>query len=231
MPTEPNFNDCTCPYCGKSVSFLEERRGMLEECPDCLESLVVPRESGQLAQKVPVPFATPRLMLRRLELSDGQDLLEFLSDEELFRFADRGVANEEQIQRWLEADQLVKLTSPDTVFCLGMAIQSTGKLIGVVYLQLKDETRSQAHISVYVHRGHQRQGLATEAVKGVCGFCFGGIGLHRVTARCDSRNVAARKLCEKVGMRCEGEFVQDHVSNDEWASTLWYAVLEEEHRA
>lgn len=204
---------------------------MLEECPDCLESLVVPREGGQLAHKVPVPITTPRLMLRRLALSDWPDLVEFLSDEELFRFADRGVADEVQIQRWLEADQFVKLTSPDTVFCLGMAIQSTGKLIGVVYLQLQDESRSQAKISVYVHRDHQRQGLATEAVKGVCGFCFGGIGLHRVTAWCDSRNVAARKLCEKAGMRCEGEFVQDHVSNDEWASSLWYAVLEEEYRA
>ena len=228
MATEPKFIDCACPHCGNSVSFLEDWGGMLQECPDCLENLVVPREGCKSAQKVPVPMMTPRLVLRRLEASDCGDLLDFLSDEELFRF-EGSVMGEEQIQRWLEADHLVKWTSPETVLPLGMVIQSTGRVIGVIYFQLNDDSRSQAIISVCVHRDFQKQGLATEALKAVCGFGFEGIGLHRIRASCDSRNVAACKLFEKSGMRREAEFVQDRIFNDEWVTSLWYAMLEAEY--
>jgi len=61
-------------------------------------------------------------------------------------------------------------------------------------------------------------------------FCFNGIKLHRVTASCDSRNVAACRLLEKAGMRREGEFLKDHFADGEWFNTFSYAVLSEEYR-
>jgi RimJ/RimL family protein N-acetyltransferase len=230
MATEPKFIDCTCPQCDAASSFLEDWRGMLQECPDCMEILVVPRESGGPAHRIPVPVTTPRLVLRRLQFSDGGDLLAFLSDEELFRFEGNGPFNEEQIQQWLEADPRARLTTPGTLFCLAIVMQSTNRVIGMVHFRLTDDSRSQARISVYMHRDFQKQGLATEAVKGVFKFGFEGIGLHRIVASCDSRNIAAGKLFEKAGMRREGEFIQDHIANDEWASTSWYAMLEMECR-
>jgi aminoglycoside 6'-N-acetyltransferase len=67
-------------------------------------------------------------------------------------------------------------------------------------------------------------------VDAALGFCFEGIRLHRVTASCDSRNVAACGLFEKVGMRREGEFVKNRFSNGEWTNSIWFAALGEEYR-
>ena len=61
------------------------------------------------------------------------------------------------------------------------------------------------------------------------GFCLEGIKLHRVSASCDSRNVAACRLFEKLGLRREGEFLKDNMLHGEWVNTVWYAALGEEY--
>src|SRR5882724_5929957 len=84
-------------------------------------------------------------------------------------------------------------------------------------------------LAVFLNRKHQKQGLAIEAVDALLGFCFEAIKLHRVTTSCDSRNSAAGKLFERVGMRREAEFVKDTPDVEGWLSTVWYAALEEEY--
>ncbi len=84
-------------------------------------------------------------------------------------------------------------------------------------------------VNLFVNRQFQRQGFATEALGALLGLCLGDLGLRRVSARCDSRNVAACRLLEKLGVRREGEFVQDHLAKGEWANTVWWALLAEEY--
>ncbi len=60
-------------------------------------------------------------------------------------------------------------------------------------------------------------------------FCFENINLHRITAGCDRRNLAALRLCAKVGMRREAEFLKNRFIHDEWVNTVWPAMLSEEH--
>ena len=57
-----------------------------------------------------------------------------------------------------------------------------------------------------------------------------GGGDHPVLEDEVHQDVAARGLCEKVGMRCEGESVKDRLINSEWVNTVWYARLDEDHR-
>ena len=49
-----------------------------------------------------------------------------------------------------------------------------------------------------------------------------------MSAACDSRNSAAVKLLENVGLRREGEFVKNSLLHGEWTNTVWYAALREE---
>ena len=132
------------------------------------------------------------------------------SDEDFFAAAPFKVDGEEQIARWLEADAVVKLTTPGVPFILAVQLQESGKIIGCISLSFSDADRLQAVLYIVVHQDFQRQGFGAEAIKGMLGFCFKGIFLHRVQGYCDSTNAAARGLFEKVGMRREGEFVQDH---------------------
>jgi RimJ/RimL family protein N-acetyltransferase len=228
MSDEDNFIDCKCPYCGETATFRDDVAGLAQECPNCLESLLVPAASSALAGKIPLPVSTPRLMLRRLAMADWQDLLEFLSKEELFEFVEGVPTGEDQIVQWLESDQYAKITSANTPFCLAITLQTTAKVIGYLHLHFTDATRLQTTVAVYVNPAFQRQGFATEAVDALLVFCFRGIGLHRVTAWIDHRHVAGCRLAEKLGMRREGEFLKDRFVNGEWVTTRWYAMLREE---
>ena len=225
MTTEEQFIDFKCPYCGDPISFPAGYVNTVQECPGCMENVVVPGDSGVVGRKLPATLNTARLVLRRLRGQDWKDLLEFLGDEEMFRFLEGRPLDEEHITRWLESDPHVRLTTPNQPFCFGMQEQATGKLIGYVSLSHVEPQLTQATLSVMVNRQYQRQGFAAEAVPAVLDFCFQTAGMHRVAAFCDSRNSAACRLFEKCGLRREGEFRQDRWVNGEWVSTVWYAIL------
>ncbi len=230
MLTEESFLDFNCPFCGEGLSFPQEDAGQLRECPNCRESVVVPADGSGVGGKPPIPIATARLVLRRLAAGDWKDLLELMSDEQLFRYKQGQPLDEDRILRWLESDSLVRLTTPDQPFFFGVEVKGSGKLIGYCELDFSSPKRDQSELHICLNHDFQHKGFALEALDAVIRFCFEGIRLHRVTARCDSRNAAGCRLLENVGMRREGEFVKDNFVNGEWVNTIWYAALNEEYR-
>jgi RimJ/RimL family protein N-acetyltransferase len=229
MITEENFIDFKCPYCGEPVSFPRENAGYAQACPNCTQSVIVPDDASEVGHQIPLPIATPRLVLRRLASSDWKDLLEVISDEEFYRYQDGAPLDEDGVLHWLESDAHVKLTTPDQPFYLGIQSQEAGKLIGYLSLSFTDSQRLQVTFDLGLNRSFQRQGLALEAVEALLGFCFEGLKLHRVAGWCDSRNTAACRLLEKVGLRREGEFLKNRWLHGEWTNSIWYAALEEEY--
>ena len=148
MTMDVNFIDFKCPYCTEAVSFSTDTAGKMQECPECAETLIVPQESSEFGHRIPIPTTTPRLILRRLAGGDWKDLLEFMSDDELFRYPEGSPLGEEQVIQWLERDKAVKLTTPDTRFCLAIQVQAGGKVIGYVALNFIDSLRQQATFDV-----------------------------------------------------------------------------------
>lgn len=227
--TEENFLDFKCPYCGEMNSFPQDSAGFVRECANCMESLIVPEDGSELGLKIPIPITTSRLVLRRLTGRDWKDLVELFSDEGIFLYDNRNPPEEEEIMRWLQSEQHVKLTTPDEVFYLGIEAKDGGKLVGQLTLRFTDSQRLQAQLTICVNRNYRRKGFGLEAVAAILGFCFEEIHLHRVTAMCDTQNTAACGLCEKAGLNREGESVKDRFVRGEWMSSVWYAALEEEY--
>jgi RimJ/RimL family protein N-acetyltransferase len=221
MITEESFIDFKCPYCSEPVSFPRESAGFAQACPNCTQSLIVPDDGSEVGYQIPLPIATPRLLMRRLAGSDWKDLLEIISDEEFFRYQDGVPLDEDGVLHWLESDAHVKLTTADQTFYLGVQTQDGGKLIGYISLNFT--------VSIGLNRSFQRKGLALEAVEALLGFCFEGLKLHRVAGWSDSRNTAACRLLEKVGLRREGEFLKNRCVHGEWTNTLWFAALDEDY--
>lgn len=225
--SEEQFIDFKCPCCGEQVSFPKACAGLARECFNCNEPVIVP-DSGGEGRRIPLPIATARLTLRKFRGADWKDLLQLFSDDEFFAAAPFKLEGEERIARWLEADAVVKLTTPGVPFILAVQAQEGAKVIGCLSLAFSDAERLQAILYIVLHRDFQRRGFGAEAAMGALGFCFKGISLHRVQCYCDSTNAAACRLFEKAGMRREGEFMQDHKVGDQWANTAAYAILREE---
>jgi RimJ/RimL family protein N-acetyltransferase len=80
------------------------------------------------------------------------------------------------------------------------------------------------------HPDHAGRGLATEAATAVLDWGFNQFGLHRVYARCHSRNDASARLMTRLGMRQEAHHVESFLFRGEWADRLVFAVLAREWR-
>jgi [ribosomal protein S5]-alanine N-acetyltransferase len=228
--SEPQFIDCVCPHCGAEMSFLEDFAGMVQDCPSCLQNVVVPADGGGQAGKLPLPIATSRLTLRRFENRDWKDLLEVVSNEELFRYMDGEPSEEEQVLHWLEQDRELRLT-PGVRFSLGVKLEAEDKLIGYAQLWFEDELRRQAGLEMVIGQPFQGKGYGTEATAGLLRFGFEGLHLHRMSAATDSRAAPCLRMLVKAGMRQEGEFVKNRWRKGEWTNTVSCALLAEEYAA
>jgi RimJ/RimL family protein N-acetyltransferase len=234
--TEDNLIDFKCPYCSQAVSFPEMDADSLQDCPFCAEVILVPPESAEFGKKLPLPIQTPRLVLRRLQREDYTDLVALMTDGELFRWMNWGPMVDEEILSWLEADEQARLTQPGQALVLGLEIPDKKTVIGWVSLKYSDEwhgdkMKRDAEITLLINQYHHRQGYGTETIRGILEFGFRGIHTRRITAECDSRNLAGCGALEKAGLREEGEFLKDRNIKGEWADTCYYALLREEYES
>jgi aminoglycoside 6'-N-acetyltransferase len=151
--------------------------------------------------------------------------VEIMPDEGSVQYTANGALDVEQAQDWLERAARVLITQPGGILSLGAEIPETNRVIGLVSIFFLDEARKQIGFTIIIAPGNRKQGFGAEAVGGVLKFAFEGLNLHRVTAECDSRNAAARRLLEKAGLRREGESVQSRFQKGEWINEIWYAAL------
>ena len=79
-----------------------------------------------------------------------------------------------------------------------------------------------------LHPGYRHMGYAVEAGRGLLRYGFNGLGLHRIRARCDTRNLPSYRVMERLGMRREGEFLNARCTRGEWSDGYEYAILREE---
>ena len=82
-----------------------------------------------------------------------------------------------------------------------------------------------------VRRDKWGQGIATEAVSAMIGFCFQDLGLHRVQAFIHPDNTPSLKLIETLRFRREGLLRENLRVGDEWRDDLLYARLSTDHPA
>jgi RimJ/RimL family protein N-acetyltransferase len=75
-------------------------------------------------------------------------------------------------------------------------------------------------------RPHWGQGYATEASVALVRLGFESLGMHRISATTDVRNVASWRIMEKLGMRREAH-LREHVrQRGQWRDSFLYAILE-----
>uniref|UniRef100_UPI0037C62E48 GNAT family N-acetyltransferase n=1 Tax=Phenylobacterium sp. TaxID=1871053 RepID=UPI0037C62E48 len=104
-----------------------------------------------------------------------------------------------------------------------------GRVIGSIRLGLKAPGHRTADFGHSYHRAYWRQGYAAEAARALFAVGFGDLGLHRIWATADVRNVASWRLLEKLGMRREAHFRRDVLVKGEWRDSYLYAILADEH--
>ena len=164
---------------------------------------------------------TERLVLRRYEKEDLQDLFEYLSDKEVVEYEPHKPLTLDETKENLEwrigTDEMV-----------AVELKRSHKMIGNVYMGKREfEALEMGYVFNRNYWGH---GYAIESCKALIQQAFLN-GVHRIYAECDPRNKRSWKLLERLGFQREAHlrknvyFWKDKTGNAIWKDTYIYAKL------
>lgn len=175
------------------------------------------------------PVTTTRLLLRPLVIGDADRLVAYRSLEEVCRFLPFEPMDSAVVAQRLDKDwSRHAISNEGDSLVLGVELADGGPLIGDVMLRFVSATHRSGEVGWVFHPDHAGRGYATEAAHALLHLAFDELGLHRVVARVDVRNVASLRLCDRLGMRREAHLVENEWFKGSWSDEIDAALLEGE---
>ncbi|MDQ3205057.1 MAG: GNAT family N-acetyltransferase [Pseudomonadota bacterium] len=141
---------------------------------------------------------------------------------------------------WTEASQgrayldtAIAARSADCMLCWAITegIGEAAPLIGAVTLASIQRDQGRAEIGYALRASHWGRGHAREAVELVLGHAFDGLGLRRVEADIDPRNLGSCRLVERLGFVREGLLRERWQVAGELCDSAIYGLLASDWRA
>ncbi|MDP9894927.1 RimJ/RimL family protein N-acetyltransferase [Variovorax boronicumulans] len=172
----------------------------------------------------PQSIQTQRLVLRRFREQDAADLFDYLHAPTASCFLSLALADVEAARaeaRKRSAD------NEHMAVCLG----ESGHLIGDLFAVQEDDTFS---VGWNFNPRFGGAGYAHEAAMALFAHLFTDGAARRLYAYVEDHNGASRRLCEKLGMRAEGLFLEfisfrnDAQGAPVYENTMQYAILRKE---
>lgn len=171
---------------------------------------------------------TERLRIRELSPDDWQAVHQYGSEPEVVRYMPWGPNTVEETQEFISRTIEQQKAEPRRAYDMAITLRPSGKLIGGVGLRVHGEKADQGDIGYVLRRDLWGHGYVTEAARSMLGFGFKDLGLHRMWATCDTRNIGSYRVMKKIGMRREAHHRRDVMLHGEWRDSYLYAILKGE---
>ena len=145
---------------------------------------------------------TERLLLRKVELTDANDMFSVTKDDEVARFLAWSAH-----QSIIETNEFIKsfIHGYKTGECFrwAIALKSSNRFIGLINLK-PAFSQNRVSLGYWLGRSFWNKGYATEAVKAVICLLFDKLNVNRIEAEHFIENPASGRVMEKAGMEYEG---------------------------
>ncbi|GAB3417454.1 GNAT family N-acetyltransferase [Niabella aquatica] len=169
-------------------------------------------------------FETVRLTVRRFKESDAQALFDYFENPRVHCFADEKVSSIEEART-----EVIKRSKDASQFAV--CLKENDLLIGNLFAVKEGDTYS---VGWNFNSRFEGKGLAIEAAGGLLEYLFTQKGARRIYAYVEEDNTRSQKLCERLGMRKEGlfleyiSFVKNADGTPEYENTIQFALLKKE---
>ena len=179
-----------------------------------------------------LPLLTERLQLRGLTPADLDDLHDLFGRDDVSRFLNWEPMSRDQAAALLERRLTqTRVEKEGDGFAFALEERDSGRFVGEVVLKWTSADSRQGEIGWSLHPDARGKGYATEAARELLRYGFEDMGLHRIIAECDPRNVGSIRVMERLGMRREADHVDAMWLKGEWVGSTVFAILEDEWRA
>ena len=182
---------------------------------------------------LPKILETDRLILRPFTEGDAADLLEYLRTPAVNCFADM------RLPTPAAAKRAVKKRMREKEYYFAVTLKESGKVIGEFFGEPEGTAPGTEPADTFspcwmLNEAYQGKGYAYEAAKAYFDYLFNEKGIRRIYAYTEDTNAPSRRLCEKLGMRREGlflefvSFVNAPDGTPLYENTCQYAILKKE---
>lgn len=167
---------------------------------------------------------TERLLLRPLRESDAPALFAIFADPRVSRYLSRPAWSNmalahERIARDIEAMEAGRYA------CFGVEQASDARLIGECSLFNFQQQSRRAEVGYTLAFDAWGRGYMNEALVSLLGFGFSQLGLNRVEADIDPRNLASARSLERLGFVKEGHLRERWIVAGEVSDSGLYGLL------
>jgi ribosomal-protein-alanine N-acetyltransferase len=146
------------------------------------------------------------LILKRLEASDVEPLIELWSDPDATRYLG---GPRERTGLQAELEKSVQDPFAERYDLWAVVEKGTGRVIGHCGLLEKDvEGRPEIELNYIISPSRWGEGLATEIADALKQYAFTQMGIQRLIALIEPGNAASERVAVKVGMHFEKEIIR-----------------------
>ena len=174
---------------------------------------------------LPPDLRTERLLLRPFRLADAPRVRELAGDRRIAATTlniphpyEAGMA-----EQWIQGHPEAFEKGRGVTFAV--VLQGERLLIGAIGLSLSPEQHRRAELGYWIGVPFWGQGYCTEAARAVVRYAFDDLGLHKITARHLATNPASGRVMQKLGMRLEGELVDETFKDGAFHTLVVYGLI------
>lgn len=167
---------------------------------------------------------TERLTLRQLTGTDAPALFALRSDPQVMLYIPRPLATSVADCEAL-IDMMNEGMSRHELLHWGVALRSSGELIGTIGFYRLQPENHRAEIGYMLLPARQGLGLMQEAVAAVLNHGFEVLNLHSVEGVIDPQNVASARVLQRAGFVQEGLFRENEYWEGKFLDTAYYSLL------
>jgi RimJ/RimL family protein N-acetyltransferase len=123
--------------------------------------------------------------------------------------------------------RMPRLESEGDVLELAAVLRSTGQMVGAMTFFHRSTVHARGEIGYTIAPRFAGLGLAQEGATALLRLGF-SLGLHRIEAQCDARNLASARVMQRIGMRQDAHMRENEFVKGEWTDALVFAMLADE---
>ena len=165
---------------------------------------------------------TERLVLRKVEAGDIEDIFRYTNDPVFYETMGRpSPFSAERTRAWVES-------FVDKPGIWVMVRKADDMVIGDCGFCQVHEQAGRGEVSYALGQAYWNRGYATEAAKRVIQFGFEELGFNRIQAICNVANAASERVLQKAGLQYEGT-LRHYIHHEGIPLDMkMYAVLKED---
>lgn len=143
-------------------------------------------------------ITTKRLTIRPIELEDVYEIHKYASDKGITMMMFLPNESLEETLRFVEyaVNEWNKIEPDDREY----VIIFNETIIGGINLEYNKDKKS-CEIGWTIHNPYRNKGFATEAANALLKYAFNTLKVDKITAHCDSKNIASEKVMKKLKMK------------------------------